>query len=321
MKKIFIIKHYDNSLLGEFKEDFILNFSEVHDIHVYSYKLTKFQVQLSRYTYGILSKFNIKIPWSKKNHDIINFAMIFGPDFSKFLKSSIKSGSVSAYMMDAWPQYFDRIKTAIRYYDIETLFFSSKQVTEYFQKENIIKNAIWLPEAINPKKYVFKKLKDKNKDVISIGRKWKQYHARIIEPLIINNKSYKYEIDKTLMFEISSDLFKELSDSKVSICVPSIITHPLRSGDINTMTQRYLQSMASGCLVLGISPPEMIDLFGYDPVIQIEENNEAEQILNILNNIERYQDLVDKNYTTVLSSHTFHNRWLLIIEHFLKQCN
>ena len=45
-----------------------------------------------------------------------------------------------------------------------------------------------------------------------------------------------------------------LARSRVSICVPSSVTHPERAGDIETMTIRYLQSMVSKCVVLGRAP-------------------------------------------------------------------
>ena len=56
-----------------------------------------------------------------------------------------------------------------------------------------------------------------------------------------------------------------LAPSKVSVCFPCNVTHPQRCGDTETMTQRYLQSMASKCLIIGHAPAEMTALFGLQP--------------------------------------------------------
>ena len=100
-----------------------------------------------------------------------------------------------------------------------------------------------------------------------------------------------------------------MAKSKISICVPSSITHPDRSGNIETMTVRYLQSMVSKCLILGRAPKEMITLFGYNPVIEIDSEDPEGQIISIINNYSNYFGLIEKNYQTVLEKHTWNKRW------------
>jgi hypothetical protein len=70
-----------------------------------------------------------------------------------------------------------------------------------------------------------------------------------------------------------------LANSKISICVPSDITHPERTGNISTITNRYLQSMASKCLILGKLPHDMLHLFDYNHIIEIDEENPVLQIV------------------------------------------
>jgi len=80
------------------------------------------------------------------------------------------------------------------------------------------------------------------------------------------------------------------------------------------MTNRYLQSLASKCLILGTTPDEMKEVFGYDPVIPVDMRDPAEQIVEILKNFNDYVPLIEKNYNECLSNHTWHNRWLKILE-------
>lgn len=56
--------------------------------------------------------------------------------------------------------------------------------------------------------------------------------------------------------------------------------------------------MLSGCLIIGRAPKELIDLVGYNPVIDVDWKNPEEQILNILNNIGSFQTFVDRNHDT-----------------------
>ena len=58
------------------------------------------------------------------------------------------------------------------------------------------------------------------------------------------------------------------------------------AGKIETLTQRYWECMLSRCLIVGRAPFELINLIGYNPVIEVEWGNESEQLLRILNNIE-----------------------------------
>ena len=105
-----------------------------------------------------------------------------------------------------------------------------------------------------------------------------------------------------------------MSRTKISICFPTSLTHPQRAGNIETMTNRYLQSMASKCLVLGKAPDEMIRLFGYNPVVDADFNHPVQQIKDILDNFGQYTELIEKNYRNVVMNHAWINRWEKISE-------
>jgi glycosyltransferase involved in cell wall biosynthesis len=67
--------------------------------------------------------------------------------------------------------------------------------------------------------------------------------------------------------------------------------------------------MASKCLVLGKAPEEMKQLFGYNPVVEVDMENPSEQIIEILDNYEKYFELIEKNYKTVVENQTWAKRW------------
>lgn len=99
-------------------------------------------------------------------------------------------------------------------------------------------------------------------------------------------------------------------NSKVVLALPQCDVLPERTGGQETLTQRYWECMLSRMVMIGRAPKELIDLIGYDPVINLNvplnsgrndiAGNFAGQVKNIVSHIEDYQELVDKNRETAL---------------------
>ena len=58
-----------------------------------------------------------------------------------------------------------------------------------------------------------------------------------------------------------------MSKIKIVVSFPQNITNPKKAGDIETLTQRYWESMLSRNIIVGQAPEELIELIGYNPVI------------------------------------------------------
>ncbi|WP_264548598.1 hypothetical protein [Flavobacterium sp. N2820] len=220
------------------------------------------------------------------------------------------------WMYDAWEPLFDEIEKTIRAYKINMVFTASKQSADYFNTLNIPNfQSHWIPEGIDVDQYQFIPYQERTTDVLQLGRKWNEYHEKIktIEKDIV----YQYEKKAgEIIFPTREDFLFGLANSKISICVPSDITHPERTGKISTITNRYLQSMASKCLLLGKIPHDMVHLFDYNPIIEIDDNNPIAQIEAILSNFDTYIPLIEKNYETIKSFHNWDNR-VTQIENFI----
>jgi hypothetical protein len=52
----------------------------------------------------------------------------------------------------------------------------------------------------------------------------------------------------------------------------------------------------------------MKNLFSYHPLVEIDNNNPVNQLLEILNNLESFRSLIDKNYDEVRKNHQWINR-------------
>ncbi|WP_333807795.1 glycosyltransferase [Flavobacterium sp.] len=220
------------------------------------------------------------------------------------------------WMYDAWEPLFNEIEKTIRAYKINLVFTASKQSADYFNTLNIPNfQSHWIPEGIDVTQYQFIPYHERTTEVLQLGRKWKEYHEKIksIETRLI----YKYEKKAgQIIFPTREEFLFGLANSKISICVPSDITHPERTGKISTITNRYLQSMASRCLILGKLPHDMLHLFDYNPIIEIDEENPVAQIEAILANFDTYIPLIEKNYEVVKNFHNWDNR-VTQIENFI----
>jgi hypothetical protein len=306
--------HVSNDTLEEF-ETVLLNVESTFCIA----HLSKMVYKLRLFIYRLLQKVGVELflsttanrknPLNDKNH---LFVIMMGLNEYKLRPYNIltKHGR-SVFLFDAWPCDFEKITNFANRYKIDFLFITASESVKLLGSS--IKNTIvsWIPEGINPTEYKQNvQIIDKTIDVLALGRKYDFYHDMIVDALAEKGYAYLYELNKgELIFPTRQDFIEGLAKTKISICVPSSVTHPERSGDIETMTIRYLQSMVSKCLVLGHAPKEMIELFGYNPVIEINMSDPVGQIEAILKDFDIYIPLIEKNYQQVLQHHTWSNRW------------
>jgi hypothetical protein len=208
---------------------------------------------------------------------------------------------VIPWFFDSWPNLRDQIEAVLRRNRVKVAFFTARQSAEYF-KERLGIDAIWLPEACNPDLYRPEKpLHERAIDVLELGRKFDRFHDGITPRLEEMGRRHLYEkIKGQLIFPTAEALTDGFADAKVSVCFPSSMTHPARSGNCETVTLRYFESMASRCLIVGHCPAELVDIMGYNPVIEADMDNAAGQIEEILTNIGAYQEMADRNYQAVL---------------------
>ena len=238
------------------------------------------------------------------------FAVLMGANLRKCLPRFALPGQKSLYIFDAWPQVQHRIARFADVFGVSHIFCSSAQVAQRMQGQVKRTRCHWMPEGIDTHEYRSRPTAGKDIDVLALGRKYDRYHQMIIAPLKAAGLDYRYERQPgEIVFPTREGFIDGLARTKISICVPSSVTHPDRAGDIQTMTVRYLQSMASRCLILGHAPREMVDLFGYNPVIEIDMENPVTQLLSILGDFTPYEALVARNYAAVMQNHDWCERW------------
>lgn len=209
---------------------------------------------------------------------------------------------VIIYAFDCWPYRYEEWEAFFRRHKVRLAFLSAKRSAEEFGRRIPEMKTIWLPEACEPGDYLPDKLlKDRSVDVLELGRCYTQYHARILQPLHDAGKNHAFEKGRwKLIYKSQQEMAEGYGDTRISICFPASVTHPERAGDVETVTLRYFEAIASKCLIVGHCPAELIELFGYNPMIEADMENSGGQLLEILKKIDSYQERVDRNYIRLL---------------------
>ncbi|MFW0714260.1 glycosyltransferase family protein [Pedobacter sp. N23S346] len=249
------------------------------------------------------------------HEEAINFVSMISGDFRLLIPYAFTTKLNFIYMYDVWPRFHPWIFPLLDFFNVRYVFFSSKQVLENFNQNysHVKCKAIWLPEALSVKDYQFKAVEERNIDVLEFGRMYYEYHDRIAPILAAQGKHHIYrKPDMTLLFPDKKSFTNALASTKVVICVPSNITNPERAEYISSMTLRYLQAMAAKCLIVGNLPSDMEELFGYNPIVEIDMADAGNQLLEVLAHYEDYQSLIEKNYEHVIRHHQWENRWEII---------
>ena len=201
------------------------------------------------------------------------------------------------FVWDCWPQYFEKMCSWLEKHEVMTAIFTSSQTVDRIRERFPQMNVMYCPEAVDASCYTEGKLlKERSIDLLEFGRSnEKFFQAALPESLnhvcTMQNGKYIYT---------NEQLYDVMGDAKVTITLPRSYTQPEIAGEIETLTQRYWECMLSRIVMVGHAPKELIDLIGYNPVIELEKDRANEQIQDILANIVNYQELVDKNREVAL---------------------
>jgi hypothetical protein len=254
--------------------------------------------------------FNFNLPTLNRNR--IVFASLSGIEYVKIFQHYLFQSRLKAiYQFDTWTHDNTINENAFRSFKINLAFMSIREASEYFNSLNIPNfKAHWIPEAINSESYKFSDVDGKNIDILQYGRRWEWLHDQILTFCKIYKMNYMYpkEIGSVKhQFKDRDELLDVLSRTKVAICVPKTITHP-EIYDLPAVTTRYFECMASKCLILGHAPEDLIKLFEYNPIIEVDYSAPLDQFAYLLDHYIEYIPLIERNYQITKEKHQWHNR-------------
>lgn len=223
---------------------------------------------------------------------------------------------VIPFVWDCWPCYFEKMCRWIEKHDVKTAIFTSAQTAERIRERFPQMNIMWCAEAVDASLYKEgRALVERGIDLLEFGRS--------------NEKVFKVALPETIkhvctkvneeFIYTNEQLYDAMGDAKVTITLPRSMTQPEIAGNIETLTQRYWECMLSRMVMLGHAPKELVDLIGYNPVVELDVEHTAEQVQEILAHIEDYQPLVDKNRKTALKMGDWSVRMQEVMK-WLKDC-
>ena len=211
------------------------------------------------------------------------------PDYTRY--------EIIPMVWDCWPMYFEKTCHWFIKHHVRTAIFTSSQTADRMKKRFPQMNILTITEGIDTSKYnEGKKLNERSIDLLEFGRRNKKVFDVNLPP----NYTHLYSKNGEHLFYTEQDLVDGLADSKITVCYPRCDTQPDKAGDIETLTQRYWEAMLSRIVIVGRAPKELTDLIGYNPVIEMGKENQQNRMIEILENIDKYQSLVDKNRKTAI---------------------
>ncbi|MCM1078830.1 MAG: hypothetical protein NC344_04245 [Bacteroidales bacterium] len=259
--------------------------------------------------HGLVFRADIKKRFFFHNEARLRFVQPVSIKFDSFPDHILYE--IIPFVWDCWPQYFDMLAEFFERHKVRTSIFTSSQVATLFQKRFPDMNVLFCPEGIDSSVYKFGgELNERSLDLLEYGRVSKN----IFEINVPKSIRHSYRKNGVLQFSTNEELFNALADAKITISLPQSMTNPEVAEGIETLTQRYWECMLSGTILLGHAPKELVNLVGYNPVIELDESNANEQILDILAHIEDYQPLVNKNREFALEFGNWAFRMKMVME-------
>lgn len=202
------------------------------------------------------------------------------------------------FIWDCWPRYYDRMEQWMRRHRVRTAIFTARQEMEAMQQRLPEVRMLHCPEAVDAALYsAGKPLAERNIDLLEFGRS----NVKVIGNMETVGIRHVSTLKDGRYIYSNAELFSAMADARVTLCLPRSITHPKLAEGVETLTQRYWEAMFSRMLIVGHAPQELVDIVGYNPVIELDTRNPARQIAHLIAHIADYQPMVDRNREAALA--------------------
>lgn len=230
------------------------------------------------------------------------------PDYTRY--------EIIPFVWDCWPQYFEMMCRWLKKHRVKTAIFTSSQTAEKMKSCHPDMNILFVPEGINTEFYPEgNSLVSRSNRLYEIGS-GKRCFLKSMYP-------QEYARLSTLplegLLDSKQDYIKALCDAQITITFPRCDMMREETGEIETLTQRYWESMLTRSVIIGRAPKELVNLIGFNPVIDMDMSDPIGQIDNVLEHIDEYQSLVDKNRTIALEFAPWERR-MKVLSRWLRSC-
>lgn len=281
--------------------------------------------------HGFTFRYDVLPAWFKSEKEArLRFVEPISITFDTFLDYALHE--VVPMIWDCWPCYYDKMTRWFFKHHTRTAIFTSRSEMEVMKVRCPQVEMIWCPEAVDTSLYSGgKTLKERGIDLLEFGRSNEFVLGRTTtdDSFLSTNTSNctntsSLNTEDTKCTENSfrginhvctkvgdkflytnEELYSAMGDAKVTICFPRSIAQPELAQGVETLTQRYWEAMLSRMVIVGHAPAELVDFIGYNPCIELDITQSVEdrrkQILDVIEHIEDYQGLVDRNREVALN--------------------
>lgn len=255
-----------------------------------------------RLLHGLAYRCELPSLWQNKRDAVLMFVEPVSITFDTF--PYYATHEIIPFIWDCWPCYYDKMEKWLRRHKVKTAIFTSFVEMEEMKRRLPEINYIHCPEAVDSSLYEEgKPLKDRTIDVLEFGRS----NRLVVSVEKLEGINHVETLQNGKFIYDNQQLLEAMGDAKITICLPKSLTHPEIAEGIETLTQRYWEAMLSRMVIVGHAPQELIDICRYNPVIELnadsqESNDNTNEgiIQNIIEHIDEYQELVNKNRDVAL---------------------
>lgn len=202
-------------------------------------------------------------------------------------------------IFDAFPTNWKHIASVIDRSEIDTIVVTSRPAQRGVQLLLPDCSVFYCAEAIDLEPWQnVRPIGSRSLAVCEFGRRDVVWHDAAVLALRDSGVEHVYGRGPDIAAAASlrrESFIHSLRSAAVSVCIPRAWTDPLETGGLETMTCRYLESIAAGAIVLGVAPSQLVTLFGYNPVVEVEWRDPGRQVLDLMSRVEHYNDLVERN--------------------------
>lgn len=226
------------------------------------------------------------------------------------LKSSLPytfSGEIIPMLWDAWPDTWDTLVRDLQLLKCKTCFVTASDVAHALSQRLPNVRFVHIPEGVDTNDYqAGPELTARHLDVFEMGRKHFYYHKKLMDGKLEDRHSFVYNAHPkahkaTFVYDQWNTYTDQIADTRILISFPACMTNPKAKGNVDTLTIRYWEAMLSRCIMVGHCPQELIDIVGYNPVVEADFVDPCGQLEQILTHLPDYQALVDRNRQAALT--------------------
>lgn len=233
-------------------------------------------------------------------------------------------GDIIPMLWDCWPDTWDRLEHDLRLMRCRLCFMTASDAAKEMARRLPQIRFVHIPEGIAVEDYTEgEALSKRSIDVFELGDKHNYFHKKLIDSRLSERYRLVYHIPMKrkglqLVFEQWGTFTQKIADTKITVSFPRCMRDPRGIGCVDTLTMRYWEGMLSRCIILGHCPQELIDMIGYNPVVEADFVDPCQQIEHILQHLLDYQPLVDKNRATACRHAPWKRRIPIIFEEIEK---